>query len=312
MIQEILWVERYRPHTITEAILPSKLKQTLQSFVDSGNIPNLLLSGRPGIGKTTAAMAMLDELGYDYIMINASLEGNIDTLRTKIQDFASSVSFSGNRKYVILDEADYLTNATQPALRNFIEQYSSNCGFIITVNNKQRIIDALHSRFSTIDFQIPKEEKAILAKQFFVRIVEILNKENIKYEKAALVNLIQKYFPDWRKTLNELQRYSASGVIDSGILTDINVEIMAALLKLIREKSFTGMRKFIAETQDLDYERFYRTLYDVAYDYFNPKYIPQLVISMGNYLDKQSRSIDPEITLVSFLTELMIEAEWKN
>ena len=222
MIDNPLWVERYRPQTIADTILPEDLKATFQQFVDQKSVPNLLLTGSAGVGKTTVARAMLEELECDYIIINGSLNGNIDTLRTTIQNFASSVSFTGGRKYVIIDEADYLNaNSTQPALRNFMEEYSKNCGFILTCNFKNRIIEPLHSRCSVIEFKINKNDMADLAKQFMKRVKNILEIENIEYDKEAVAAIIMKYFPDWRRVLNELQRYSATGRVDTGILSNL-------------------------------------------------------------------------------------------
>ena len=222
MREDFLWVEKYRPKTVEDTILPVDLKRTFQNFVDQGNIPNLILAGSAGVGKTTIARAMLEQLGCDYIVINGSMNGNIDTLRNEILSFASSMSFSGGRKYVILDEADYLNaNSTQPALRNFMEEFSKNCGFILTCNFRNRIIDPLHSRCSVIDFKIGKADMAKLAAQFFKRVITILDSENVKYEQQVVAEVINKHFPDWRRVLNELQRYSATGAIDTGLLTNL-------------------------------------------------------------------------------------------
>ena len=211
MREDFLWVEKYRPRTIADTVLPAELKATFQKFVDEGNIPNMLLTGRAGVGKTTVARALLDQLGADYIIINGSMHGNIDTLRTDILNFASTVSFSGGRKYVILDESDYLNpNSTQPALRNFMEQYSKNCGFILTCNFKNKLIEPLWSRTSVIDFVVPKNEKPKLAAQFYRRVIDILAKEQVTFEPKAVAGLIEKHFPDWRRVLNELQRYAAT------------------------------------------------------------------------------------------------------
>ena len=245
MREEFLWVEKYRPHKIADCVLPENLKNTFQKFVDDGNIPNLLLSGSAGVGKTTVARAMLDEINADYIVINGSMNGNIDTLRNDIRNFAATVSFGGGRKYVILDESDYLNaNSTQPALRNFMEEFSSNCGFILTCNFVNRIIDPLHSRCSVIEFKIDAKEKATLAKEFLLRACDILTTEGITYDKKVLAEVIMKHFPDWRRVLNELQRYAASGNIDSGILASVdNVEIKE-LVKYLKACEFESMRKW--------------------------------------------------------------------
>ena len=306
-----LFTERYRPHKIADTILPVGLKKSFQTYVDDGNVSNLLLAGPPGVGKTTAAMAMLDELGADYVMKNASLEG-IDMLRTSVQQFASSMSLAGGRKYVILDEADRMTGPTQEGLRAFIEEFAGNCSFIFTCNDKSRIIPALHSRCAVIDFRIPKAEKAILALQFYQRTLEILKENEIEFDKAVVAELIQRFFPDWRRVLNELQHYSKYGKIGPEILSNFSDATMKQIIKHLRDKSFTAMRKLIAENSDIDHIRFYRQLYDSAYEYFDPKFVPQLVVMMADYMDKSSRSLDQEITLVAFLTTLMIEAVFKE
>ena len=216
-MSEFLWVEKYRPKRISDCVLPENLKATFQEFVDKGSIPNLLLAGGPGVGKTTVARAMLEEVNADYIVINGSMNGNIDTLRVEIMQFASTVSFVGGRKYVILDEADYLNpNSTQPALRNFMEEFSNNCGFILTCNFKNRIIEPLHSRCSVVEFNIPKSVKASIGMNFFNRVKDILSQEGIEYDKRVVAEFITRHFPDWRRIINELQRYSATGSIDTG------------------------------------------------------------------------------------------------
>ena len=253
-MNEILWVEKYRPQTIKDAILPFELKQTFQQFVDNQNCPNLLLSGSAGCGKTTVAKAMLEELGCTYMMINGSEESGIDVLRNKIKNFASTVSMDGNRKYVILDEADYLNpqSTQKPALRGFIEEFSKNCGFILTCNFKNRIIEPLHSRCSSIEFRIPNEEKPQLAMDFMNRLEVILNNEQIYYDKKVVASLIQKFFPDWRRVLNELQRYSASGKIDAGILVNLSEDSIKELLTFLKGKEFTNVRRWIVNNLDND------------------------------------------------------------
>ena len=245
-MQEFLWVEKYRPNTLSNCILPDELKNTFQEFVNQQNIPNLLLSGSAGVGKTTVAKAMLEELGADYIVVNGSLHGNIDTLRTEIMNFATTVSFSEGRKYVILDEADYLNpQSTQPALRNFMEEYSKNCGFILTCNFKNRIIEPLQSRCSVVDFLFPKKLAPSLAGSFFERVKIILEQEQVKYDEKVLVEIIQRHFPDWRRVLNELQRYSVSGIIDIGILSNSSQNAFKSLISLLKGKQFGDMRKWV-------------------------------------------------------------------
>ena len=312
MNRHFLWVEKYRPQTISDTILPESLKQTFQQFVNDGVVPNLLLSGRAGVGKTTVARAMLEQLGCDYIVINGSMNGNIDTLRNEIKSFASSVSLQGGRKYVILDEADYLNpNSTQPALRNFMEEFSQNCGFILTCNFKNRIIEPLHSRCSVVEFKIESKDKPEMAKQFLHRAVDILNKENVPHEKKVLAELIIKYIPDWRRVLNELQRYSATGKIDTGILTNFHDDNIRNLVKMLKEKNFTEMRKWVGLNTDLDTATFFRKLYDTAAEFVTPNTVPILVLKISEYQYKAAFVADQEINLAACLTELMVECEFK-
>lgn len=308
MLEEFLWVEKFRPKTVQETILPEVLKTTFQEFVNQGNIPNLLLSGSAGCGKTTIARAMLEELGCDYIVINGSMNGNIDTLRNDIKSFASSVSLSGGRKYVILDEADYLNaNSTQPALRNFMEEFSKNCGFILTCNFKNRIIEPLQSRCSVIDFKISKKEMPALALQFMKRVAGILDKQGIEYDKAVVAEVIKKHFPDWRRMLNELQRYSATGKIDSGMLSNLQEASFKSLIGFLKERDFTSMRKWVGENNDSDSVAMFRTLYDTASEYMEKNSVPQLVLILAKYQYQSAFVADHEINLVACLTEIMIE-----
>ena len=310
-MDNFLWVEKYRPRTIAETVLPASLKATFQQFVDQKNIPNLLLSGPAGVGKTTVARAMLEELQCDYIVINGSMNGNIDTLRNEILNFASSVSFTGGRKYVILDEADYLNaNSTQPALRNFMEEFSANCGFILTCNFKNRIIAPLHSRCSVVDFAVGKEDRPKMAAQFMKRALDVLQREGIEFDKAVVATLIQKHFPDWRRVLNELQRYSSTGKIDSGILADLRETSIADLVQLMRDKNYTGMRKWVAENIDQDQNAIYRKLYDQSSQFLKPQTVPLLVLAVAKYSYQAAFAADPEITMMACLTEIMINAEF--
>jgi DNA polymerase III delta prime subunit len=311
MLEEFLWVEKYRPKTIRDTILPESLKQTFQEFVSQGNIPNLLLSGSAGCGKTTVARAMLEELGCDYIVINGSLNGNIDTLRNEIMQFASSVSLMGGRKYVILDEADYLNpNSTQPALRNFMEEFSRNCGFILTCNFKNRIIEPLQSRCSVVEFKIKKNDLPALAAQMMKRLCTILDTEGVEYDKTVLIELIKKHYPDWRRVLNELQRYSATGKIDSGLLANITETSLKSLVGFLKEKDFTNMRKWVAENIDSDATTIFRTLYDASNQYISKNSIPMLVMLLAKYQYQAAFVADHEINLTACLTEMMMELEY--
>jgi DNA polymerase III delta prime subunit len=311
MLDEYLWVEKYRPTTIAYTILPDHLKQTFQEFVNQGNIPNLLLSGSAGCGKTTVARAMLEQLGCDYIVINGSLNGNIDTLRNEIMQFASSVSLMGGRKYVILDEADYLNpNSTQPALRNFMEEFSRNCGFILTCNFKNRIIEPLQSRCSVIEFKIKKTDLPALASQMMKRLCFILDTESVVYDKAVLAELIKKHYPDWRRVINELQRYSATGKIDSGLLANITESSYKDLVRFLKGKDFTNTRKWVAENIDTDATAIFRTLYDTASMYVSKNSVPGLVLILAKYQYQSAFVSDHEINLMACLTEMMIEMEY--
>ena len=312
MLEDFLWVEKYRPKTITDTILPDNLKSTFQEFVNQKNIPNLILAGPAGCGKTTVARAMLEELECDYIIINGSMNGNIDTLRNEIKNFASAVSLAGGRKYVILDEADYLNgNSTQPALRNFMEEFSKNCGFILTCNYKNRIIEPLHSRCSVIDFKITKKELPPLAQQFMRRVCNILTTEGIEFDKAVVAEVLKKHFPDWRRVLNELQRYSATGKIDSGILVNLQEVTLKTLMTFLKERDYTNMRKWVAENIDNDANAMYRMIFDQANQYITKDTIPAVVLIVGKYQYQHAFAADAEINLVCCLTEIMMEADWK-
>jgi DNA polymerase III delta prime subunit len=307
MLEEFLWVEKYRPKTVADTILPEDLKKVFQQFVDQKNIPNLILSGTAGVGKTTVAKAMCEELGCDYIVINGSMNGNIDTLRNDIARFASSVSLAGGRKMVILDEADYLNaQSTQPALRNFMEEFSANCGFILTCNFVDRIIEPLHSRCSVVKFKIRKSELPELAKQFLRRVCGILDNESVTYDKSAVVEVIKKHFPDWRRVINELQHYSATGAIDTGILRNFSDDSLGKLIGFMKDKNFTAVRKWVAES-DMDTNEFFRAFYDKAENYIAAASIPMLVLHLAKYQYQNAFAADPEINLVACLTEIMAD-----
>jgi DNA polymerase III delta prime subunit len=312
MIDDVnmLWVEKYRPKTIEDCILPDRIKKPFQEYVNKEEIPNMILAGTAGTGKTTVARAMCEQIGADYIMINGSDESGIDTLRVKIKGFASSVSLMGGRKVIIIDEADYLNpNSTQPAFRGVIEEFSGNCSFIFTCNFKNRIIEPLHSRCAVIDFKLKNGEKAKMATAFMKRIETVLKNEGIEYEPAVLAEIITKFFPDYRRVLNELQRYSTFGKIDTGILAANDNVRIKEITKLIGEKNFTEIRKWVANNSDNDVNLVYREIYDNLYETLKKETIPQAVILLAKYQYQAAFCADQEINLLAFLTELMIECE---
>lgn len=315
-IDNPLWVEAYRPQKIADCVLPVDLKKTFQNFVDNETVPNLLLTGQPGTGKTTVARAMLEELGCDYIVINGSLEGRqIDTLRNEILQYATTMSIysTGKRKVVIIDEADHLNpNTFQPALRNFMEEYSKNCGFILTCNYKHKIIEPLHSRCSVIEFKIPNEEKPVLAKELKKRVSAILDNEKVQYDSAVLSAVIAKFFPDYRRVINELQRYAATGKIDSGILANLKETNVKVLFGFMRDKEFTAIRKWAADNSDIDPTELYATLYEVATEYIMPGSLPTVIITLAEYQYKNSFAANPEINTVACLVAIMLQAEFKK
>lgn len=305
MLENLLWVEKYRPKTIKDCILPAEKKEFFQSEVDKREILNLLLSGTSGTGKTTVARAMLDELNTDYIIINGSMNGTIDTLRNEIQNFASTVSLMGDeRKAVILDEADYLTAVTQAALRNFMEDFSSNCAFIMTCNSPNRIINALKSRCSVIEFTIPNDERVQLMKEMVARSAQILKTEGIQYDIKVIAALVKKWFPDFRKTLNELQRYSHSGRIDTGILVE-NSSI-ADLVEILKKKKFSDMRKWVGENSDLDFSLFITELYSkLSADVVSGDKLPYVALHLNQYDYRNAFVSNKEVNIVAMLTEIM-------
>ena len=311
-MEKFLWVEKYRPTNVDECILPNNLKQTFKEFVKQKTIPNLILSGGAGVGKTTVANAMINEIGATSMMINGSEESGIDVLRTKIKNFASTSSLEGGRKYLILDESDYLNpQSTQPALRGFMEEFHKNCGFILTCNYKNRLIQPLHSRCSGVDFKIPKEERPQLATAFFKRVKSILDEEAVKYDDKVILELITKYFPDWRRTLNELQKYSVSGQIDSGILVNLSEVSINELMDALKKKEFTIVRKWIVNNLDNDPNRMYRLVYDSLYDYLDGSTIPHAVLIIGKYSYQSAFVADQEINMLACMTELMSQVKFK-
>ena len=312
MNTDFLWVEEYRPKTIDDCILPQSLKTLFQSFIEKGEISNMLFSGTPGVGKTTVAKALCEQMNCDWIMINGSEEGGIDVLRNKIKNFASTVSLSGGKKVVILDEADYLNpQSTQPALRGFVEEFHKNCRFILTCNFKNRIIEPLHSRFSNIEFKINNKEKPQLQTQLYNRATFILKKQNIEYEDKALIGLITKHFPDFRKLINELQRYSVSGAIDAGILVNISDENLKSLTGHLKAKEFGDMRKWVVNNLDNDPVKIFRKIYDSLNTSLQPETIPHAILIIADYQYKSAFVADQEINLVACLTEIMSQVKFK-
>jgi len=308
--KEFLWTERYRPKTLNDCILPEEQLSVFRQFVEAGEIPNMLLCGTAGTGKTTIARALCNELGCDYIVINGSEESGIDVLRTKIKQFASTVSFEGKPKVVILDEADYLNpNSTQPALRAFIEEFSQNCRFIFTCNFKNRIIAPLHSRTTVVDFKLENGQKQKMAAKFLKRMIWILQNENVKFNEKVLAELLMKHFPDYRRVLNEMQRYSSGGVIDEGILSNLAEISTKALVDALRDKDWKKMRQWVSNNVDSDPQAVYRKVYDTLLD--KVKQVPQLVLLIADYQYKAAFVADQEINLTACLTEIMANVELK-
>ena len=309
-MEHLLWTEKYRPKNIEDCILPERLKKPFQEYVTQKNIPNLLLTGGAGVGKTTVAKAMCNEIGCDFMIINGSDENGIDMVRNKITNYASSMSFTGGRKVIIIDEADYLSANAQAAFRNAIEEFAGNCSFIFTCNFKNKIIEPLHSRCAVIEFTLKASEKSSMAAQFFKRIQTILSDEEIAYETPVVAELIKKHFPDFRRVINELQRFSKFGKIDTGVLSQIVDVSLNDIMKFIKDKDFGAIRKWVA-SNDIDPATLYRKLYDNLYDILKPQSIPQAVIILADYQYKQAFVADQEINLVACLTELMVSLEFK-
>ena len=312
MQDQFLWVEKYRPKTIDQCILPKALKDTFQTIVKNGELPNLMFSGTAGLGKTTVARALCEQLGIDYIIINGSEEGNIDTLRTKIRQFASTVSLQGGYKCVILDEADYLNpQSTQPALRGFIEEFADNCRFILTCNFKNRIIEPLHSRCGVIDFKFDKKQLAGLCGQFLTRLKDILTTESVTFEEATLAELIMKHAPDWRRVLNEAQRYSVGGTIDAGILVTLNDKSIKDLMEALKSKNFKSMREWVVNNIDTEPHAIFRKVYDALGEHLQPQTIPAVILILADYQYKNAFVADHELNVVACMTEVMASAEFK-
>jgi len=314
MRDEFLWVEKYRPKTIEECILPLSIKKTFQDFLDKGEIPNMLLAGPAGCGKTTVAKALCNELGVDFYVINGSDEGRfLDTVRNTAKNFASTVSLSSTAKHkvIIIDEADNTTNDVQLLLRAFIEEFSGNCRFIFTCNYKNRLVEPLHSRCACIDFSTNSKSKPQLAAKFFQRIQEILATEGVEYDNKVLVELINKHFPDWRRVLNECQRYSAGGKIDSGILAHFSDVKVNDLVKKLKEKDFSEVRKWVVNNLDNDSTVLLRRIYDACYDSMVPNSIPAAVLTLAKYQYQMAFVADQEINMLACLTEIMVECEFK-
>ena len=310
---DFLWVEKYRPTKISDCVLPSDLYEPFSDFVDQGKLPNLILAGGPGTGKTTAAKALCEETQTDYLMVNGSDEGrSIDTVRTTLNQFCSSVSMTGNRKAIIMDEADHMNpDSVQPALRGFIEKFGNNVSFLFTANYPNRIIDPIHSRCAVFDFVIPKNEIKKIAEKYLELCGDILSKENVEYENKVLAELIMKHFPDFRRVLNELQRYSTSGRIDTGILTSLEEVNVGELVSSLRGKKFSDMRKWANSNIDTDTAKIFRKLYDSLSGYLKPQSVPQAVLIIADYQYKSAFVADQEINLVACLTEIMVECEFK-
>lgn len=312
MSNDFLWVEKYRPRKIEDCILPTKMKETFLELVKGGQLQNMLFTGTAGLGKTTVAKALCNELDLDYIVINGSEEGNIDTLRGKIRQFASTISLQGGYKVVILDEADYLNpQSTQPALRGFIEEFANNCRFIFTCNFKNRIIDAIHSRCSVYEFNTTKKEMAGLAAVFFERLKYILEQEKIEYDEKSVVDLIIKYAPDWRRVINECQRYSSSGRIDSGVLKSLKNETYNSLFQHLKGKDFKSMRQWVVNNMDVDSSVIFRGLYDRMGEHVKPSSVPALVLLLADYQYKNAFVADHELNIVACLTEVMSSVEFQ-
>lgn len=308
---DFLFVEKYRPKTVEDCILPDSIKKTFQEYVNKKEIPNLLLVGSAGTGKTSAARALCEEVGCDYLFLNGSSENGIDTFRNKITNYASSVSLSGGKKVIIIDEADFLTPNVFAALRAGIEGFTKNCTFILTGNHKNRFPEAIQSRCAVVNFGIKKDERKSLITQFFKRVCNILDTENVEYDKESVAAFVAKWFPDNRRILNEIQRYSHNGKIDSGILSQVGDLQIKDLIKSLKEKDFVGVREWVVNNIDSGSDNIYRKIYDGMYDFLKPNSIPQIVLIIAKYQYQTAFVSDPEIMMLAFFTEIMVEGEFK-
>ena len=310
---QFLWVEKYRPQTIDECVLPESLKTTFKQYIEQGELPTFLFTGSAGVGKTTVAKALCNEIGAEYILINGSDEGRkIEVLRTEVRGFASTVSLTESKKVVIIDEADYMNaESVQPALRAFIEEFSGNCRFIFTCNYKNKIIPALHSRCAVVEFKIDNKEKQELLGSFFKRATQILKQEGIEFDPKVVAELITKHFPDYRRILNELQRYAVGGKIDSGILLNMTEETFKELINKMKEKNFTDVRKWVGKNCDQDTIGLFRQLYDTSAVMMEPNSIPGLVLILADYQYKAAFVADHELNIMAALTEIMSQCKFK-